>query len=212
MQIKFGGKDERSLQFFANAPQFFVSLTEPELSEQAIKYIVKEYLAQGGRATLQMSAEQLEDLRKGTKGSLAKLTDTEIELMVNYFCARVRNYAHIARLREGMIRVARIERSAYCGEACQAFADKLLRTASAADAIKYLLSLPPTRQRAELENATLTHVTTEWLAKFTAGPILSDDFVKQYYLFPPFYAACGCSLKGIIPGTAEGDRVLASIR
>ena len=211
IRIKFGGIDKRSLDFFEKLDKFYFSKylnnNEPGLK----RYFADEWIAKGGRSTVDLTPEQIEEIRAALGARLKNVNDVNLERIVRGATVRTRNWAHINRLREGRVELARIvavidERTS---EICKFLDGKFLRVKAAADAVDRLSQLEPGDYAKEVFESPAAKAfkaannNAEEVEKFFDGQIdkegvLDDSLMAAGYGFPPYHVSCRTRITGEI--------------
>lgn len=211
IRIKFGAPDTRTLKFFESVDRWYFSKylnnSEPSLK----KFIAEEYVAKGGRRTFDMTSEQIADIRDALGDRLKNVNDIGVQRIVNGSVTRARNWAHIRRLNEGAIKLAKIiavldERTS---EICKFLDGKFLRVGVANDAVDRLIELEPGEFAKEMYESPIAKAlatanqNADEVAKVFDGliddnEVLDDSLMAAGRGFPPYHLNCRTRVEGVI--------------
>ncbi len=211
IKIKFGAPDTRTLKFFLDTDRWYFSKylnnSEPSLK----KFIADEYIAKGGRRTFDMTPEQIEDIRAALGDRLKNVNDIGVQRIVNGSATRARNWAHIRRLNEGAVKLAKIvavldERTS---EICKFLDGKFLRVGVANDAVDRLSQLEPGEFAKEMyespiakalatANQNADEVQKVFDGLIDADDVLADELMAAGRGFPPYHLNCRTRVEGVI--------------
>ena len=211
IRIKFGAPDTRTLKFFESVDRWYFSKylnnSEPSLK----KFIAEEYVAKGGRRTFDMTSEQIADIRDALGDRLKNVNDIGVQRIVNGSVTRARNWAHIRRLNEGAIKLAKIiavldERTS---EICKFLDGKFLRVGVANDAVDRLSQLEPGEFATEMYESPIAKAlatanqNADEVAKVFDGLIDDNDVLDDSLMaagrgFPPYHLNCRTRVEGVI--------------
>lgn len=211
IRIKFGAPDTRTLKFFESVDRWYFSKylnnSEPSLK----KFIAEEYVAKGGRRTFDMTSEQIADIRDALGERLKNVNDIGVQRIVNGSVTRARNWAHIRRLNEGAVKLAKIiavldERTS---EICKFLDGKFLRVGVANDAVDRLIELEPGEFAKEMYESPIAKAlatanqNADEVAKVFDGLIDDNDVLDDSLMaagrgFPPYHLNCRTRVEGVI--------------
>lgn len=211
IRVKFGAPDTRTLKFFLDTDRWYFSKylnnSEPSLK----KFIADEYIAKGGRRTFDMTPEQIADIRDALGDRLKNINDIGVQRIVNGSATRARNWAHIRRLNEGAVKLAKIvavldERTS---EICKFLDGKFLRVAVANDAVDRLSELEPGEFAKEMyespiakalatANQNADEVQKVFDGLIDDNDVLDDSLMAAGRGFPPYHLNCRTRVEGVI--------------
>lgn len=211
IRVKFGAPDTRTLKFFLETDRWYFSKylnnSEPSLK----KFIAEEYVAKGGRRTFDMTPEQIADIRDALGERLKNVNDIGVQRIVNGSVTRARNWAHIRRLNEGAVKLAKIvavldERTS---EICKFLDGKFLRVGVANDAVDRLSELEPGEFAKEMyespiakalatANQNADEVQKVFDGLIDDNDVLDDSLMAAGRGFPPYHLQCRTRVEGVI--------------
>lgn len=209
--VRFGGIDQQALNFFNKLDHFYFSKylnnSEPGLKT----YFADEWIAKGGRSTDFLTAEQLAEVRGALGKRLENVNDVNVERIVRGATVRARNWAHINRLHEGLIRRAKIVAvlDSRTSAICRFLDGKFLNVAAAASAVERLSQLEPGEFAKEVyespaaKGLRAANQNDDEVAKWFAGKVdehgtLDDELMTKGYGMPPYHVSCRTRVEGEI--------------
>lgn len=211
IRVKFGAPDTRTLKFFEETDKWYFSKYLNNSETSLKKFIAEEYIAKGGRRTFDMTPEQIEDIRAALGDRVKNLNDIAVQRIVNGSVTRARNWAHLRRLNEGRIKLAKIvavldERTS---EICKFLDGKFLRVATAAGAVDRLSKLEPGDFAKEMyespiakalatANQNADEVAKVFDGQIDADGVLDDELMASGRGFPPYHLNCRTRVEGVI--------------
>lgn len=211
IKVKFGAPDTRTLKFFVDTDSWYFSKylnnSEPSLK----KFIAEEYVAKGGRRTFDMTQEHIEDIRAALGDRLKNVNDIGVQRIVNGSVTRARNWAHIRRLNEGRVKLAKIVAvlDNRTSEICKFLDGKFLRVGVAAEAVDRLSELEPGDFAKEMyespiakalatANQNADEVAKVFDGQIDDGGVLDDSLMAAGRGFPPYHLNCRTRVEGVI--------------
>lgn len=217
LAVRFGGPDLRSLNFFQRLDKFYFSKYVNNADKGLKTYFAEEWIAKGGRSVVDLTAEQIEEIRAALGERLKNVNDVNLERIVRGATVQARNWAHLHRMREGRIKLAKIvavidERTS---EICKFLDGKYLRVGAAAAAVDRFSAMEPGDFAKEMyespaaKGLRAANDNPEEVEKFFKGRIndkgvLDDSLMAAGYGMPPYHVSCRTRLKGeVLPVTEQ---------
>lgn len=211
ISVRFGGLDLQSLRFFEGLDSFYFSKYLNNNDAGIKRFFADEYIAQGGRSVVDLTAEQIEDIRAALGDKLKNVNDVNLERIVRGTVARTRNWAQIGTLNDGLIEFAKIVAvlDSRTSEICNFLNGKLLRVGVVHKAIERLSALSPgdyaqeafespTAKALRTANQNPDEVAKFFDGKIDSGGVLDDSLMAQGHGFPPYHVSCRSWLEGVV--------------
>lgn len=207
-RLTFGNVDTRAVRFFNDVDHWYFSGLIDNRSDEVKKLLHDEYIAKGrelfGRGP---SGEMLDDFRRAVGGKLDNINDFGVKTIINSSVQRIRSYANINQLRQGMYKWAKIiptmdERTSpiciYFGEP----PPKYVRVGVAAAAVDRLTKLEPGDYALELyKSADGKAYSQDPLGyvkdRISSSGVIADSLVKEGRGFPPYHPNCRTRTEGV---------------
>lgn len=211
IRVRFGGIDKTTAQYFGKLDHYFFSKFVNNADKSIKQFFAEEYIAKGGRSVVDLTPEQIEDIRAALGDKLKNVNDVNVERIVRASTVRARNWAHINRMHEARIELMEIVAviDARTSAICRFLDGKRVRVKAAAASVERMSQLEP----GEFAKATYdspigkglraTNDSDEEVAKFFKGRIdkagvLDDSLMDGNIGTPPFHLGCRTRMKAII--------------
>lgn len=211
IRVRLGGPDRVSIKFIGELDHFYFSKFANNTSQPLRRFFVERYFEDGAALFGRESSDELADFRAVAGERFKNLTDRQTLTIVQTAVQRVRNWAHIGTLAEAEFDLARIVATldSRTTELCEELDGKLIRVATAQEAIERLNQLEPGEFAKELYESDIGKAISKepvaTIRKFLEedGKTISDDLVSMGRGFPPFHPNCRTRVEGVIEGASD---------
>ncbi|HEX8097604.1 MAG TPA: hypothetical protein VF507_06190 [Pyrinomonadaceae bacterium] len=205
VKLRFGGPDARAVRFFGQLDNFYFSTFVDNSRAEIKDFLREQYLEKGAALFGRGTKEELDDFRKAAGGKLDKITDFNVETIVQSSVQRVRNYAHVNSLRQARFKLARIrviEDGRCTTNICPTLDGKTFRVGAAGGAVDRLTQLDPGDYAKELYKSDLGRAFAKDPVGYVADRVgddgvIDDDLIAEGRGFPPLHPRCRCWVEGV---------------
>lgn len=211
-RLKFGAGDTRAVNFFNDVDHWYLSSFIDNRRADVHDFIRREYLEKGAALFGRETGESINDFREAVGGRLASLNDYGIKTIITSSVQRIRNYAHINALRQGLFKwgriVAIIDRKT--SPVCRFLDGKFVRLSAAYETVDRLTKLEPgdyalELYKSELGKAYASDPVAYVKDRIGANGVIEDSLVKEGRGFPPYHPNCRTRIEGL--SKAAGDQL-----
>lgn len=211
IRVRFGGLDRQTQKFFGELDNYYFSKFVDNSDKSIKTFFADQYIAKGGRAVVDLTNEQIEDIRAALGDKLKNVNDVNVERIVRASTVRARNWAHINRMREGKIELMQIIAvlDSRTSEICRFLNGKFIRVSPAAEAVDRMSQLQPGEFAKETYDSPIgkglraTNNNADEVAKFFKGRIDDDDVLDDSLMakgvgLAPYHLGCRTRMKSVI--------------